>query len=105
MVKEYVYLYVEDDPLSREALSIIFTRVMKVKQLYILEDSTDFMARDQRPARYPGPDHPGYSREAAERVRDAATAAAGPAVSALPDHCADGQRDERGSQPAANERF
>jgi CheY-like chemotaxis protein len=45
VVKEYTYLYVEDDPLSREALSVILTRVMGVKRLYILDDSTDFMAR------------------------------------------------------------
>jgi CheY-like chemotaxis protein len=45
VVKEYTYLYVEDDPLSREALSVIFTRVMGVKRLYILEDNTDFVAR------------------------------------------------------------
>jgi CheY-like chemotaxis protein len=45
VVNDHAYLYVEDDPLSREALQIIFTRVMGVQRLYMLEDSEDFMAR------------------------------------------------------------
>jgi CheY-like chemotaxis protein len=45
MVEEYTYLYVEDDPLSREALSIILTRIMGIKRLFVFEDSTDFMRR------------------------------------------------------------
>ncbi len=43
MVKEHTYLYVDDDPLSRDALHVIFTRLMGVERLYILGDSTDFM--------------------------------------------------------------
>jgi CheY-like chemotaxis protein len=45
VVKDYTYLYVEDDPLSREALTIIFTRVMRVRQLIVLENSLNFMDR------------------------------------------------------------
>lgn len=45
VVADFIYLYVEDDPLSREALKIVMTSVMGVKHLHILEDSTDFMAR------------------------------------------------------------
>jgi CheY-like chemotaxis protein len=45
MFKDHVFLYVEDDPLSREALEAIFTRVMGVDQLYIFDDSTDFISR------------------------------------------------------------
>lgn len=45
MVADFTYLYVEDDPLSREALKLILTRVMGIKHLHIFEDSTDFMAR------------------------------------------------------------
>jgi CheY-like chemotaxis protein len=47
VVTDFTYLYVEDDPLSREALKIVMTRVMGVKHLHIFEDSTDFMARVQ----------------------------------------------------------
>lgn len=42
---EKTFLYVEDDPLSREALKVLFTRVMGVKQFDVFEDSRNFMAR------------------------------------------------------------
>lgn len=45
MAKEHTYLYVDDDPLSREAMSVIFNRVMGVDRLYVFGDSTDIMAR------------------------------------------------------------
>jgi CheY-like chemotaxis protein len=45
MIEQYTYLYVEDDPMSREALKLLLTRVIGVERLYIFEDSTDFMTR------------------------------------------------------------
>ncbi len=42
---EHVYLYVEDDPLSREAICVIFARVMGVERLWVFDDSDDFMQR------------------------------------------------------------
>lgn len=47
MVNNHIYLYVEDDPNSRQALDLILRRIMKIENLYIFEDSTDFMARLQ----------------------------------------------------------
>ena len=38
------YLYVEDDPLSREALTIILTRVMKLDSVFVFENSRNFMS-------------------------------------------------------------
>jgi CheY-like chemotaxis protein len=45
MFNDYVYLYVEDDPLSREALTLVVKRIMKVERMYVFENSVDFMAR------------------------------------------------------------
>lgn len=45
MFNTHTYLYVEDDPLSREALSIIMRRVLKIERLYIFEDSENFLDR------------------------------------------------------------
>jgi CheY-like chemotaxis protein len=45
MFNEHIYLYVEDDPLSREAIRVVFTRVMGVERLWVFEDSGDFMQR------------------------------------------------------------
>ncbi|MBN1311074.1 MAG: response regulator [Anaerolineae bacterium] len=39
------FLYVEDDPLSREVMQMIMNNGMGVTNLNILEDSTDFMSR------------------------------------------------------------
>ena len=41
----YSYLYVEDDPLSREVMQTLLVEVMGVKNLTIFEDSHNFMAR------------------------------------------------------------
>lgn len=38
-----VILYVEDDEMSREVMKLLLTRRMDVEQVYIFEDSTDFM--------------------------------------------------------------
>ncbi|MFW5748285.1 MAG: response regulator [Chloroflexota bacterium] len=45
MINDHIYLYVEDDPLSREALEVILRRVMKIERLHVFEDSADFMDR------------------------------------------------------------
>lgn len=45
MIRDHVYLYVEDDPLSREALDIIMKRVLRVEHFFVFEDSADFMPR------------------------------------------------------------
>jgi len=42
MVANSSFLYVEDDPRSREVMKLLMSKVMKVKDLVILEDSTDF---------------------------------------------------------------
>ena len=44
-MNDQVFLYVEDDPLSREALALILERVVKAQHVYILEDSADFKTR------------------------------------------------------------
>jgi len=44
-MKDLTYLYVEDDPLSREALSVILKRVMEFENVYIFEDSHSFKER------------------------------------------------------------
>lgn len=46
-MSEHVFLYVEDDPLSREALTVVLRRVMKAEHTYIFEDSYDFEERIQ----------------------------------------------------------
>jgi CheY-like chemotaxis protein len=45
MIAEHCFLYVEDDPLSREALDVILRRVMKIERLTVFADSSDFLAR------------------------------------------------------------
>lgn len=45
MFNDYTYLYVEDDPLSREIMTVALTEIMQVKNYTIFEDSTDFMTR------------------------------------------------------------
>ena len=39
------FLYVEDDPRSRQVMELIMTRAMKVQNLFIFEESSDFMSR------------------------------------------------------------
>ncbi len=45
MIADHAYLYVEDDPLSREALALTMRRVLHVEQFALLEDSHDFISR------------------------------------------------------------
>jgi len=45
MFNEHVYLYVDDDPMSREAIKVILTRVMGIERLWVFENSGDFMER------------------------------------------------------------
>ncbi|MBN2303985.1 MAG: response regulator [Anaerolineae bacterium] len=45
MLDTITCLYVEDDPMSREAIRVILTRVVGVKHLTVFEDSANFMAR------------------------------------------------------------
>jgi phosphoserine phosphatase RsbU/P len=45
MFKQYHYLYVEDDPLSREVMQVIMEKRMGITTLTIFEDSSDFMRR------------------------------------------------------------
>ncbi len=45
MIDDVAILYVEDDQLSREGLEILLRRLMGVKDLWIFEDSADFMPR------------------------------------------------------------
>lgn len=47
MVNNHVYLYVEDDPMSRQALELILRRIMHINHLYVFENTADFMARLQ----------------------------------------------------------
>ena len=44
-MKDMTFLYVEDDPMSREALQVILTRIMKLEHVYIFEDSENFLSR------------------------------------------------------------
>ena len=53
MFKEYNYLYVEDDALSREIMNMILVGAMGVKNLAVFQDSEDFMARVKALARKP----------------------------------------------------
>jgi CheY-like chemotaxis protein len=39
------FLYVEDDPLSREVMQLLMENVLGLNRLVIFEDSRDFMAR------------------------------------------------------------
>lgn len=45
MISESSFLYVEDDPRSREVMELLMTKVMRVKGLVIFEDSVDFDGR------------------------------------------------------------
>jgi CheY-like chemotaxis protein len=42
MLNDYAYLYVEDDPFSREIMQMLMENVMEVRQLTIFDDSTNF---------------------------------------------------------------
>ncbi len=45
MFDQYVYLYIEDDPMSREIMRMILENAMGVDCLTIFEDSEDFQGR------------------------------------------------------------
>lgn len=45
MFTDYNFLYVEDDPMSRQALDVILTRVIKAGNVWIFEDSYNFQER------------------------------------------------------------
>lgn len=45
MFEEHTFLYVEDDSLSREVMSMIFRAAMQIDTLTIFEDSHNFEAR------------------------------------------------------------
>ncbi|NDJ35757.1 MAG: response regulator [Chloroflexi bacterium] len=53
MLKDHVYLYVEDDAMSRDALSLVFRRIMGIETLTVFENSTDFMGRVRTMANRP----------------------------------------------------
>ncbi len=44
-IDDLAFLYVEDDPLSRQVMQTLIERVMGYKHLYMFEDSRDFRAR------------------------------------------------------------
>jgi CheY-like chemotaxis protein len=45
MINDHTFLYVEDDPLGREAMELALKQIMGVQRLYIFEDSTEFLSR------------------------------------------------------------
>ncbi|PID86127.1 MAG: hypothetical protein CSA11_02510 [Chloroflexi bacterium] len=45
MIETKSYLYVEDDPRSRQVMALIMTNAMGVKNLTMFADSTNFLAR------------------------------------------------------------
>src|SRR5579863_7623785 len=45
MRDEPVFLYVEDDPLSQEIMSMMMTLMMNVQHLTIFDDSSNFLQR------------------------------------------------------------
>jgi CheY-like chemotaxis protein len=53
LIQNTTFLYVEDDPRSREVMKLLMTKAMKVKNLIIFEDSANFNSRlkdlQQRP--------------------------------------------------------
>ena len=44
-MKDNIYLYVEDDIFSREALDLVLRRVLGSTDVYLFEDSSNFMQR------------------------------------------------------------
>ena len=54
MLSDYAYLYVEDDPFSRDIMQMLMENVMDVQNLTIFDDSTNFI--DQLKSLQPVPD-------------------------------------------------
>jgi two-component system, cell cycle response regulator DivK len=44
-LKDLSFLYVEDDPLSRQVINILLTKVMGFSRITIFEDSSNFIER------------------------------------------------------------
>lgn len=44
-LQEPVFVYIEDDPPSRQIIQVLLTRIMKLKHLTIFENSTDLLAK------------------------------------------------------------
>ncbi|MEO8609549.1 MAG: response regulator [Chloroflexota bacterium] len=53
MFDNYAYLYVEDDPLSREIMQMIMSNAMDVRNLTVFDNSADFIERLRRLPRIP----------------------------------------------------
>jgi len=45
MLEDVSFLYVEDDPRSRLVMDLIMTKAMKVQNLFMFEESSDFVTR------------------------------------------------------------
>jgi CheY-like chemotaxis protein len=45
MIDNVSFLYVEDDTRSRQVMELIMTKAMKVQNLVMFEESSDFIAR------------------------------------------------------------
>lgn len=52
-MRDRFFLYVEDDPLSREVMQMLAENVMELGELILFEDSTDFMVRVQQLPKMP----------------------------------------------------
>ena len=53
MFANYAYVYVEDDPLSREIMQVLMENAMDIRSLTIFDSSEDFMGRMQALPRIP----------------------------------------------------
>jgi CheY-like chemotaxis protein len=52
MISDPVFLYVEDDPISRKIMQMLLCNIMSYNRLILFEDSTDFIPRlEQLPAK------------------------------------------------------
>ena len=54
MLSDYAYLYVEDDPFSRDIMQMLMENVMDVRNLTMFDDSANFI--DQLKSLQPVPD-------------------------------------------------
>ncbi len=53
MWQDISFLYVEDDPRSRQVMELIMTKAMKAQNLVMFADSTDFIPRVKAVAKRP----------------------------------------------------